>query len=106
MAFFNQLQLHHVSCLDPAVRESLRSLMREEDLPRNVYYGDGSRIEDTEMEEISGVYRGAAVAFPWRSGDVLMLNNMLVAQSRNPYVGARKIVVAMGEMVNEGEVPS
>jgi alpha-ketoglutarate-dependent taurine dioxygenase len=104
MSFFNQLQLHHVSCLAPAVRESLTSLMREEDLPRNVYYGDGSRIEDSVMDEISGIYRERAVAFPWRPGDVLMLNNMLVAHSRNPYVGVRKIVVAMGEMVQEDEL--
>jgi hypothetical protein len=27
-----------------------------------------------------------------------MLDNMLVAHSRNPFVGPRKIVVAMGEM--------
>ncbi len=104
LAFFNQLQLHHVSCLEPAVRESLTSLMSEEDLPRNVYYGDGSRIEDSVMQQIGGVYRENAVAFPWEPGDVLMLNNMLVAHSRNPYVGPRKIVVAMGEMVNQKEI--
>ena len=104
MAFFNQLQLHHVSCLDPAVRESLSSLMTDEDLPRNVYYGDGSRIEDSVMDEIRGVYRETAVAFPWRQGDILMLNNMLVAHARNPYEGARKIVVAMGEMIRKDDL--
>ena len=33
-----------------------------------------------------------------------MLNNMMIAHARNPYVGPRKIVVAMGEMIqmNEG----
>ena len=104
LAFFNQLQLHHVSCLDPAVRESLSALMSRDDLPRNVYWGDGSVIEDSVMAEVGDVYREEAVAFPWRSGDVLMLNNMLVAHSRNPYVGERKIVVAMAEMVNQSEV--
>jgi hypothetical protein len=29
---------------------------------------------------------------------------MLVAHSRNPYAGPRKIVVAMGEMVNQSEL--
>jgi len=103
MSFFNQLQLHHVSCLDPTVRQSLLSLMREEELPRNVYYGDGSRIEDSAMDEISGIYRATAVTFPWQAGDVLMLDNMLVAHSRNPYLGPRKIVVAMGEMRQQDE---
>ncbi|MFN2633273.1 MAG: condensation domain-containing protein, partial [Thermoanaerobaculia bacterium] len=103
MSFFNQLQLHHVSCLDPAVRESLSSILREEDLPRNVYYGDGSRIEDSVMEEVGGVYRETSVAFPWQAGDVIMLNNMMTAHARNPYVGPRKIVVAMGEMIQMNE---
>ncbi|MFN2635012.1 MAG: TauD/TfdA family dioxygenase, partial [Thermoanaerobaculia bacterium] len=103
MSFFNQIQLHHVSCLEPAVRESLSSILREEDLPRNVYYGDGSRIEDSVMEEVSSVYRETAVEFSWQAGDVIMLNNMMTAHSRNPYVGPRKIVVAMGEMIQMTE---
>ncbi|MDQ2869303.1 MAG: amino acid adenylation domain-containing protein [Acidobacteriota bacterium] len=104
LAFFNQLQLHHVSCLDPAVRDSLTSMMPEEELPRNVYYGDGSSIEGSVMKEVGDVYSQCAAVFPWKVGDVLMLNNMLVAHSRNPYVGPRKIVVAMGEMINQSEV--
>ncbi len=75
-----------------------------EDLPRNVYYGDGSRIEDSVKDEIRSIYHETAVAFPWRAGDVLMLNNMLTAHARNPYVGARKIVVAMGEMVHKDDL--
>ena len=104
MVFFNQLQLHHVSCLEPAVRESLLSIVKEEDLPRNVYYGDGSPIEDSVIQEVREIYEQVAVAFPWERGDVMMLNNMLIAHGRNPYVGARKIVVAMGEMVSKDEL--
>src|SRR5262249_4481833 len=40
MTFFNQVQLHHVHCLDQEVRESVLSLFGEEGLPRHVYYGD------------------------------------------------------------------
>jgi alpha-ketoglutarate-dependent taurine dioxygenase len=104
MVFFNQLQAHHVSCLDPTVRQSLLSLFAEEDLPRNAYYGDGSRIEDSVVDEIREVYRTSTVQFPWQEGDVTMLDNMLAAHGRNPYVGQRKIVVAMGEMVSKREV--
>jgi len=99
--FFNQLQLHHISCLAPGVRESLLAIMREEDLPRNVYYGDGSPISDSVMETIGALYERLSVAFPWRRHDVVMLNNMLVAHSRNPYVGERKIVVALGNLVTK-----
>ncbi|MEG4517840.1 MULTISPECIES: amino acid adenylation domain-containing protein [unclassified Microcoleus] len=104
MVFFNQLPLHHISCLDPAVRNSLLSVFGEGNLPRNVYYGDGTPIEDSVMAEIQAVYQQATVSFPWQAGDILMLDNMLAAHSRNPFVGPRKIVVAMGEMIGEAEI--
>ncbi|RUT04339.1 hypothetical protein DSM106972_045670 [Dulcicalothrix desertica PCC 7102] len=96
--FFNQLQLHHISCLNSTVRESLLSIFGENNLPRNVYYSDGSPIEDAVMSEINEVYQQATISFPWQKGDVLMLDNMLTAHGRFPYEGQRKIVVAMGEI--------
>jgi alpha-ketoglutarate-dependent taurine dioxygenase len=104
LVFFNQLQLHHISCLAPVVREALLSMMKEEDLPRNVYYGDGSPIEDSVMEYLGQLYRQTAVSFRWQEHDILMLNNMLVAHSRNPFVGKRKIVVALGNMVSQDDL--
>jgi alpha-ketoglutarate-dependent taurine dioxygenase/acyl carrier protein len=101
--FFNQIQLHHASYLKSEVRESLMSLFGEENLPRHVYYGDGSPIEDSVIEEILAIYQEATVSFPWQQGDVLMLDNMLTAHGRNPYVGPRKIVVAMGEMIHSAD---
>ncbi|MCG8362965.1 MAG: TauD/TfdA family dioxygenase, partial [Pseudanabaenales cyanobacterium] len=102
--FFNQVQLHHISCLEPAVRTSLLSSLGEDNLPRNVYYGDGSPIENSVMAEIGEIYQQAKVSFPWEQGDILMLDNMLIAHGRNPYVGPRKIVVAMGEMIDSQNI--
>jgi hypothetical protein len=104
--FFNQVQLHHPYCLDPATRKSLVALFKEEGLPRNVYYGDGSKIEDSTMAELDKVFWKTAKSFPWQNGDMIMLDNMLVAHARKPYTGPRKIVVAMGEMVNGADLPS
>jgi len=78
-------------------------MFREEDLPRNVYYGDGTSIEDAVMDEIGAAYRQCTACFPWQKGDTLMLDNMMIAHARNPYVGTRKIVVAMGEMFGSGK---
>jgi len=99
MLFFNQLQLHHISCLDPDVRASLLSMFREEDLPRNVYYGDGTRIEDAVVAEISAIYEQQAIRFQWQAGDVIVVDNMLTAHARDPFEGTRKILVAMAEVV-------
>jgi amino acid adenylation domain-containing protein len=99
--FFNQVQLHHVSCLEPSVRESLLGMFGERGLPRNVYYGDGSPIEEEVMAEVGQAYNRAAVNFTWRAGDLVLLDNMLCAHGRNRFVGERKIVVAMGEVTGE-----
>lgn len=102
--FFNQVQLHHVYCLDPAVRDSLLTLFKREELPRHVYYGDGSEIEDSVMEHVGRVYEQCAVRFQWQKGDMITVDNMLVCHARDPHVGARKICVAMGEMITAAEV--
>lgn len=79
-------------------------MMNEEDLPRNVYYGDGSVIEDSVVEYLRDLYQKKSVSFRWQARDVLMLNNMLVAHSRNPFVGQRKIVVAMGNLISKEQI--
>lgn len=96
--FFNQVQLHHVSCLEPDVKEDLLGMVGQERLPRNVYFGDGSVISDEMMKVVGEAYEACAVRFDWRRGDVVMVDNMLAAHARDPYEGPRKIVVAMGDI--------
>ncbi len=98
LAFFNQIQAHHVSCLAAGVRESVLSLFGERGAPRNVYFGDGSRISDEEMQEVREVYEEEAVDFGWEQGDVLVVENMLVAHGRRAYAGERHVMVTMGDM--------
>jgi amino acid adenylation domain-containing protein len=104
MSWFNQAQHWHVSCLDPATRQSMLALFSERDLPRNCYYGDGSPIEDSVMMEILDVYRSLEVSFPWAQGDILMLDNLLAAHARNQFAGERKLLVVMGDMLSYAEV--
>jgi hypothetical protein len=96
--FFNQIQLHHASCLDASLRDSMRGLFAKEDFPRDVLYGDGQPIDDATVDALRALYWDLARGFAWRSGDLLVLDNMSTAHARNPYAGPRKILVAMGEM--------
>jgi len=82
------------------------SIFKQEDLPRHVYFGDGSPIPDAVMDHVGEVYEKTAVRFAWQPGDMVSLDNMLTAHARDPYVGARKIVVALGDMVNSSDVES
>jgi amino acid adenylation domain-containing protein len=95
--WFNHVAFWHISSLQPKVREAMVAMYREEDLPYNTYYGDGTKIEDSVVEEIREAYRAHTIAFPWQAGDFLMLDNMLAAHGRSPFKGERKILTAMGE---------
>jgi alpha-ketoglutarate-dependent taurine dioxygenase len=95
--WFNHLAFWHVSSLEPRLRAVFLNEFSQEELPYNTYYGDGTPVEDSAVEEIRGAYRDEMVAFPWQRGDLLMLDNMLVAHGRHPFSGARKILTAMGE---------
>ncbi|MGH8770786.1 MAG: condensation domain-containing protein [Burkholderiales bacterium] len=101
--WFNQAHLFHISSLHSEARECLLAQFGETNLPRNAYYGDGSPIEDSILDEIRGVYAEVETAFPWRESDILMLDNMLVAHGRRPFSGPRKVLVGMAEPFGMGE---
>lgn len=100
LVWFNHVAFWHISSVEPKLRELLMKEFDERQLPYNTFYGDGSPIEDAVVEELRQAYRQETVAFPWQTGDILMLDNMLVAHGREPYSGARKILAAMGEAYN------
>ena len=95
MVWFNQAHVFHVSSLEPEYREALREMYAEDELPRNVLYGDGGAIGDDVLDEVRAAIEAEKRLFPWRKGDVLMLDNLLVAHGREPFSGARRIAVAM-----------
>lgn len=101
--WFNHAAFWHVSSLKPELRRMFTQEFGEDGLPYSTYYGDGSRIEEPVAEELREAYRAETVLFSWQRGDVLMLDNMLVAHGRNPFTGPREILVAMGEPCHRRE---
>ncbi|MBW4506976.1 MAG: amino acid adenylation domain-containing protein [Scytonematopsis contorta HA4267-MV1] len=97
MVWFNHTVFWHVSSLQTQFREKFLSEFTEEDLPYSTFYGDGSPIENSVIEEIRQAYQKEIIIYPWQKGDILMLDNMLVAHGRNSYSGKRTILTAMGE---------
>lgn len=98
--WFNHIVFWHSSSLKEDVRNLMLEEFGESRLPYQTYYGDGSPIEIEVAEHIRKAYEDCTITFPWQEGDILMLDNMLVAHARNPYKGERKVLVAMGEPVS------
>jgi alpha-ketoglutarate-dependent taurine dioxygenase len=102
--WFNHAHMFHISNVEPSVRASLLKEFDEDELPRNAFYGDGAQIESSVLDHIREVYREASVRFPWRAGDILMLDNFLAAHGREPFVGPRRIVVALAELYTNRDI--
>ncbi len=103
--WFNQVQLQNArAMLDEATFQSLVKKVGMEYMPRMVYYGDGSPIEDDVLDAIGRTLEAEAVSFVLERGDVVVNDNMIVAHAREAYSGPRKVLVAMGELTNESEV--
>ncbi|WP_275290967.1 TauD/TfdA family dioxygenase [Amycolatopsis sp. La24] len=102
-AWFNQAHLFHISAQAPEIRETLLAAFGEQGLPRNTYYGDGSPIDEADLDEIRRAYREETVMFRWQDGDIAILENMLVSHGRMPYAGPRELVVAMAGAGGQGQ---
>src|SRR6185436_3872122 len=97
LSWFNHATFFHVSTLEPEVRDALLANFGADDLPANTYYGDGTPIEPATLDHLREAYQRETIAFPWHEGDVLLLDNALVAHGRAPYAGPRKVLVGMAE---------
>ncbi|MCJ2188284.1 TauD/TfdA family dioxygenase [Novosphingobium beihaiensis] len=105
--WFNQAHLFHPSNLPPTVRETLLAVVGStRALPRHVCFGDGTEICEQAMSHVRQVLDECTRAFPWRTGDILMLDNMLTAHARAPFSGPRRIVVAMADPVRSALLSS
>lgn len=61
--------------------------------------GDGEEhqrlLDGAAMAEAVRVMDECCVAFPWRAGDVLLLDNRTVMHSRRPFEGQRRILASL-----------
>jgi len=95
--WFNQVHAWHISALEPAAQQAMLATFGPDDLPRNVYFGDGAPIGADDIAAIAAAHDEAIVSVPWQAGDVLLIDNMLVSHGREPYAGERRVVVAMSD---------
>jgi len=99
LLFFNHALFFHVTSLHPDITAGLKRALPPSHYPTQTYWGNGQEFEPEVLEELRTVIHKNTVRFDWRMGDVLILDNMQVAHGRDPFVGPRKIIVAMADPV-------
>lgn len=95
--WFNQAHLFHSSSLDKEDKNTLLKEVGSNLLPRNVYYADDNEILIDELSHIREVYDLEKIIFSWQSGDVMLLDNVLMAHGRLKFNGYRKVIISMGQ---------
>jgi alpha-ketoglutarate-dependent taurine dioxygenase len=95
--WFNQADQFHPSTHPKEIFDSLMMVCGNnvDELPQNARFGDGQEIDLASLEAIRAVARTSMVPVTWQKGDLLMIDNILVAHGRMPFAGPRKILVAM-----------
>ncbi|MFJ7205956.1 amino acid adenylation domain-containing protein [Streptomyces sp. NPDC098789] len=97
--WFNQIAFLNEWTLDPLIREYLLFEFGDDGLPFNSTYGSGARLDEDTVLAINAVYEKHTLREPWRAGDLLIVDNLRMAHSREPYEGDREIAVVLGDPV-------
>ncbi|MET8331367.1 TauD/TfdA family dioxygenase [Streptomyces sp. NPDC005181] len=95
--WFNQIAFLNEWTMEPEVREFLIEEFGPEGLPFNTFCGDGSPLDRATIDHINEVYEKHTVREPWQRGDLLVVDNIRTAHSREPFKGEREIIVGLGE---------
>jgi len=102
--WFNQVDQWHPSNLGEDYAAALIEATGGQELPINATFGDGAPLDPAELAEVRRIFEETMVRFPWQKGDVVLVDNMLAAHGRMPFVGPRKIMVSMGEAISLGDL--
>jgi alpha-ketoglutarate-dependent taurine dioxygenase len=97
--FFNQVAFLNEWTIDPEVREYLVEMYSADGLPFNTRFGTGEPLTEEIVELINAVYEAHTVREPWQVGDLMLVDNIRTAHSREAYEGPRAILVGMAEPV-------
>ncbi|MFJ5531820.1 TauD/TfdA family dioxygenase [Streptomyces sp. NPDC093261] len=95
--WFNQIAFLNEWTLAPDVREYLVDEYGEDGLPFNTRYGDGSPIGEDVVQLLNTTYEDHTRREPWQPGDVMLVDNIRTAHSREAFAGDRQVLVAMAE---------
>jgi alpha-ketoglutarate-dependent taurine dioxygenase len=97
--WFNQIAFLNEWTLAPEVREYLVDIYGADGLPFNTRFGNGDPISEDVVQLLNEVYAANTAREPWQAGDLLLVDNIRTAHSREPFEGPREVLVAMTDAV-------
>ncbi|MEV5321416.1 TauD/TfdA family dioxygenase [Streptomyces sp. NPDC052687] len=95
--WFNQIAFLNEWTLAPEVREYLVDEYGEDGLPFNTRYGDGTPIGEDVVRLLNTTYEAHTRREPWQDGDLLLVDNIRTAHSREAFAGERRVLIGMAE---------
>ena len=98
--WFNQIAFLNEWTLIPEVHEYLVDVYGADGLPFNTRFGDGDQIGEDVVQLLNQVYEANTVREPWQVGDLMLVDNVRTAHSREPFEGPREVLVAMADAVH------
>jgi len=98
--WFNQVAFLNEWTMDPEVREYLVDIYGEDGLPFATRFGNGDAIGADVVQVINEVYEANTVRERWQAGDLMLVDNVRTAHSKEPFEGPREVVVAMADAVH------
>jgi alpha-ketoglutarate-dependent taurine dioxygenase len=97
--WFNQIAFLNEWTIAPEVREYLIDVYGADALPFNTRFGNGDPIGEDVVHLLNEVYEANTTREPWQAGDLMLVDNIRTAHSRDPYEGPREVLVAMADTV-------
>ena len=97
--WFNQIAFLNEWTIDPEVREFLVDVYGPDGLPFNTCFGNGDPIDEDVVALLNRVYEANTAREPWQAGDLMLVDNVRTAHSREPFDGPREVLVAMADAV-------
>jgi alpha-ketoglutarate-dependent taurine dioxygenase len=102
--WFNQVAFLNEWTLAPEVREYLVDVYGEDGLPFTTRHGNGDPVGEDVVQLLNQVYEAATIRQPWQDGDLLLVDNIGTAHSRESYSGDRQVVVGLADPVGPDEL--
>jgi alpha-ketoglutarate-dependent taurine dioxygenase len=97
--WFNQVAFLNEWTLAPEVREYLVDVYGADGLPFNTRYGGGDPIGEDVVNLLNEVYAANTAREPWEAGDLMLVDNVRSAHSREPFEGPREVLVGIADAV-------